>query len=608
MIHYKITPSPLDHEWHILLTFTQDDDLPIEISLPNWVPGSYLIRDFSRHITSIHASCNGTSMPLEQIAKNRWHAAAVRGEWQIRYTVYAFDLSVRGSFLTTERGFFDGSCLFLKVEGTETLPHRLELTGIPSEWRIATTLPETGRFVFQAASYAELIDRPVEMGLIEFLDFEAAGIPHTIALSGIYPDFDRNRLVSDIKKICETELAVFSSPAPFQKYLFLLHVGDHIYGGLEHTDSTALLADRHSLPPYGMTDADDTYTTLLGLFSHEYFHAWNVKSIKPAAFVPYDLDKENYTEQLWAFEGITSYYDDLFLARSRTISPESYLNLLAQGITRVQQTRGRLRQTLAESSFTAWNKFYKPDENSPNAIVSYYQKGALAALCLDLIIRNRSNGRHSLDTLMDKLYREWRDTHSGIPEKHWQIRCQEITGLDLEDFFQKNVIQYRRFAACRMPGNRRRGTDLPAASPTTRRRIRRTHLPRPVGRRFWRTFQTKHRPHRPDPCLQRRQRGICGTVPARQNHCFRRLCLHRLYRTMGPIPRQCKNQYPLLPCRHIASNRLDGSGSGSGYCHPTYHRPEPVGQLVVRLNFQTALHTKCRLKNNRKVKETKWPF
>ncbi|MCI4053022.1 hypothetical protein MM710_32945, partial [Klebsiella pneumoniae] len=130
--------------------------------------------------------------------------------------------------------------------------------------------------------------------MIEFLDFEAAGIPHTIALSGIYPGFDRNRLVSDIKKICETELAVFSSPAPFQNYLFLLHVGDHIYGGLEHTDSTALLADRHSLPPYGMTDADDTYTTLLGLFSHEYFHAWNVKSIKPAAFVPYDLDKENY--------------------------------------------------------------------------------------------------------------------------------------------------------------------------------------------------------------------------------------------------------------------------------------------------------------------------
>lgn len=438
MITYRIAPSIRDHEWHIRLTFVQDNDIPVEISLPNWVPGSYLIRDFSRHITSIHASCNGTPMPLKQIAKNRWRTAAIRGEWQIRYTVYAFDLSVRGAFLTAERGFFDGACLFLKVEGKEMLPHRLELSGIPEGWSVATTLPETGRYDFQTASYAELIDRPVEMGLIEFLDFEVAGIPHTIALSGIYPDFDRDRLVWDIQKICETELAMFSSPAPFEKYLFLLHVGDHIYGGLEHADSTALLADRHSLPPYPyrITDADDAYTTLLGLFSHEYFHAWNVKSIKPAAFVPYDLDKENYTEQLWAFEGITSYYDDLFLARSRTISPESYLNLLAQGITRVQQTRGRLRQTLAESSFTAWNKFYKPDENSPNAIVSYYQKGALAALCLDLIIRNRSNGRHSLDTVMDKLYREWRDTHSGIPEKHWQIRCQEITGLDLTDFFQ----------------------------------------------------------------------------------------------------------------------------------------------------------------------------
>lgn len=439
MINYKITPSPLDHEWHILLKFTQDDDFPIEISLPNWTPGSYLIRDFSRHITSIDASCNGVPVRLDQIAKNCWRAASIRGEWQICYTVYAFDLSVRGSFLSTERGFFDGACLFLRVKGAEMLQHRLDLSDIPTGWCIATTLTETDRYIFQTASYAELIDRPVEMGLIEFLNFEAAEIPHTLALSGIYPNFDRNRLISDLKRICETELAMFSSPAPFQKYLFLLHVGDHIYGGLEHADSTALLADRHSLPPYGMTDADDTYTTLLGLFSHEYFHAWNVKSIKPAAFAPYDLDKENYTEQLWAFEGITSYYDDLFLARSHTISPESYLNLLAQGITRVQQTRGRLRQTLAESSFTAWNKFYKPDENSPNAIVSYYQKGALAALCLDLAIRSKSSGRHTLDSVMQQHYRDWLETRQGIPEKQWQARCQAFTGLDLEDFFQTTL-------------------------------------------------------------------------------------------------------------------------------------------------------------------------
>ena len=439
MINYKITPNPLAHEWHIRLTFRQEHDLETEISLPNWVPGSYLIRDFSRHITTIRAFCNGEYTHLTQVKKNRWHTAPQSGEWEIYYTVYAYDLSVRGSFLTAERGFFDGACLFLQVNGQENSAHQIEFPILPKTWRIATTLPQTDVHSFQTTSYHDLIDHPVELGNIEFLDFEADGIPHRIALSGHYPDFDRDRLVSDIRKICETELAMFPSPVPFAHYLFLLHVGDNIYGGLEHISSTALLADRHSLPPHGMTDANDAYTQLLGLFSHEYFHAWNVKSIKPAAFAPYDLDRENYTEQLWAFEGITSYYDDLFLARSRTITPEAYLRLLAQSITRVQQTKGRLKQSLAESSFTAWNKFYKQDENSPNAIVSYYQKGALAALCLDLAIRSKSNGRHTLDSVMQQHYRDWLDTRQGIPEKQWQARCQAFTGLDLEDFFQMTL-------------------------------------------------------------------------------------------------------------------------------------------------------------------------
>ena len=439
MINYKITPNPLAHEWHIRLTFRQEHDLETEISLPNWVPGSYLIRDFSRHITTIRAFCNGEYTHLTQVKKNRWHTAPQSGEWEIYYTVYAYDLSVRGSFLTAERGFFDGACLFLQVNGQENSAHQIEFPILPKTWRIATTLPQTDVHSFQTTSYHDLIDHPVELGNIEFLDFEADGIPHRIALSGHYPDFDRDRLVSDIRKICETELAMFPSPVPFAHYLFLLHVGDNIYGGLEHISSTALLADRHSLPPHGMTDANDAYTQLLGLFSHEYFHAWNVKSIKPAAFAPYDLDRENYTEQLWAFEGITSYYDDLFLARSRTIAPEAYLRLLAQSITRVQQTKGRLKQSLAESSFTAWNKFYKQDENSPNAIVSYYQKGALAALCLDLAIRSKSNGRHTLDSVMRQHYRDWLDTRQGIPEKQWQARCQAFTGLDLEDFFQMTL-------------------------------------------------------------------------------------------------------------------------------------------------------------------------
>ena len=365
MITYTLTPDPKAHQWHITLKFQNPSDSSAVLKLPNWVPGSYLIRDFSRHIITISAECDGQPAALSQTAKNIWQTSPKSGHWVIRYIVYAFDLSVRGSFLDTNRGFFDGSCLFFSIEGRLKDTHSLSFNDLPKEWRIATSMPTTGSNTFQTASYHDLIDHPVELGNIEFLDFEAGGIPHRIALSGHYPDFDRDRLVSDIRTICKTELTMFPSPAPFTHYLFLLHVGDNIYGGLEHISSTALLADRHSLPPHGMTEANDAYTQLLGLFSHEYFHAWNVKSIKPAAFAPYDLDRENYTEQLWAFEGITSYYDDLFLARSRTIAPEAYLRLLAQSITRVQQTKGRLKQSLAESSFTAWNKFYKQDETAP---------------------------------------------------------------------------------------------------------------------------------------------------------------------------------------------------------------------------------------------------
>ena len=439
MITYTLTPDPKAHQWHITLKFQNPSDSSVVLKLPNWVPGSYLIRDFSRHIITISAECDGQPAALSQTAKNIWQTSPKSGHWVIRYTAYAFDLSVRSSFLDTNRGFFDGSCLFFSIEGRLKDTHSLSFNDLPKEWRIATSMPTTGSNTFQTASYHDLIDHPIELGNIEFLDFEAGGIPHRIALSGHYPDFDRDRLVSDIRKICETELTMFPSPAPFTHYLFLLHVGDNIYGGLEHISSTALLADRHSLPPHGMTEANDAYTQLLGLFSHEYFHAWNVKSIKPAAFAPYDLDRENYTEQLWAFEGITSYYDDLFLARSRTIAPEAYLRLLAQSITRIQQTKGRLKQSLVESSFTAWNKFYKQDENSPNAIVSYYQKGALAALCLDLAIRSKSNGRHTLDSVMQQHYRDWLATRQGIPEKQWQARCQAFTGLDLEDFFQTTL-------------------------------------------------------------------------------------------------------------------------------------------------------------------------
>lgn len=394
-----------------------------------------MIRDFSRHIIRIQACCNGAPVSLVQLDKNSWQLPETAGDYEIRYIVYANDLSVRASLLDNERGFIDGACLFLYQPEQKHQTAAVHFDKLPENWQIHTNLPQTRPNCFQAANYAQLVDNPIEMGEnLEVLSFIAEEIPHRIVLSGHYPNFDRARLIADCQRICAEQLRLFPRPAPFQNYLFLLHLGDNLYGGLEHRSSTALHADRNALPSFNMTEPNPDYTTLLGLISHEYFHAWNIKSIKPTLFQPYDLNKEIYTEQLWAYEGITAYYDDLTLVRSRVISVTNYLNLLAQNLTRVWRGAGRTQQTLAQSSFSAWHKYYKQDENAPNAIASYYQQGALVALCLDLIVRQHTP--FSLDTIMQQLYQRYQDTGLGTAEQEWQQLAQQFTGLDLNDFFQ----------------------------------------------------------------------------------------------------------------------------------------------------------------------------
>ena len=441
MLRYHVQPHHLkQHLWQVSLCFSQNHDHAFTLSLPNWVPGSYMIRDFARHIISIQASCNGQSQGLIQKSKNTWQATGDMGEWQVDYWVYAFDVSVRGAFLSTERGFFDGACLFLRHNQRAQEACLLAISNVPRNWDIATTLPvlDARKNIFQASNYRELIDHPVTMGNLLRLPFQAAGIEHEIIINGHFGDFDHGRLVEDVQRICTTEIALFDAPVPFERYRFLLFVGQNVYGGLEHGSSTALMADRHHLPQKNRP-MDDGYISLLGLFSHEYFHAWNVKSIKPAAFADSDLNEEAYTRLLWAFEGITSYYDDLILARSGVISHEQYLNLLANTITRVQQGAGRTLQNLADASLTAWTKYYKQNENSPNAIVSYYQKGALAALCLDMYIRRQSQNKMNLDVVMRALYQDWRIRHQGLAENEWLQIAEAATGMDLRIFQQRCI-------------------------------------------------------------------------------------------------------------------------------------------------------------------------
>jgi len=321
---------------------------------------------------------------------------------------------------------------------------------VATGWKVATSLPRAGARAhgfgrYRAPDYDALIDHPVEMGHFALGRFEAAGATHEVAVTG-RTDVDMKRLTRDLARICETQARLFeprSGQAPFSRYVFLtMAVGDG-YGGLEHRDSTALLCQRNDLPHAGLQTPSDGYKTFLGLASHEYFHAWHVKRIKPEAFVPYDLWHETHTRLLWIFEGFTSYYDDLMLVRSGVITPQDYLTLLGRTISLVLRGPGRLRQSLADSSFDAWTKYYRQDENSPNSIVSYYAKGALVALALDLTLRARTQGQRSLDDVMRLMWTRYGRSfynadgaaamqQQGLAEEAFEPLVREASGLDLK--------------------------------------------------------------------------------------------------------------------------------------------------------------------------------
>ncbi len=454
-VHYRIRPThPAAHRFEVVCTVADPDPAGQRFALPAWIPGSYLIRDFARHIIAIRAETRGKTgvnpVRLDKIDKHTWRAAPLKSgqSLSVVYEVYAWDLSVRGAHLDQTHAFFNGTSVFLRVLGRESSPCLVDIQPPDGRefkgWRIATAMePATGEKgcakthgfgLYRAADYDELIDHPVEMGNFALAAFTACGVPHEIAITGRH-DCDLARLTSDLKRICEWQIRFFGEPAPMARYVFLATAVGDGYGGLEHRASTALLCSRNDLPWLGMAGLPESYRSFLGLCSHEYFHTWNVKRIKPSAFVPYDLDRENYTTQLWAFEGITSYYDDLALLRSGAIGLKDWLELAGKTISNVHRAPGRLRQSLAESSFDAWSKFYRPDENTPNAVVSYYAKGALAALALDLTLRSETKGRVSLDDVMRELWQRFGKTGEGVGDDDIRLIAEELSGRSLKRFF-----------------------------------------------------------------------------------------------------------------------------------------------------------------------------
>jgi predicted metalloprotease with PDZ domain len=450
MIYYQIgSENPAGHYFDVTLTIQNPDPEGQIIRLPAWIPGSYMIRDFSRNIVEIHASDVSGELELKQLDKSSWQLPVLSAEVKVNYKVYAWDLSVRGAHLDTTHGFFNGSSVFLEVVGQSDNPCELNIRalahGCCKSWKLATTLPrisgdEFGFGSFEAQNYQELIDHPVEMGNFEQLSFDACGLRHDVVLTGRFNcDFDR--LKTDLTRICTQHITMFGAPAPMPRYLFLVMVVGEGYGGLEHKNSTSLMCTRYDLPQPGQTQASEEYRGFLGLCSHEYFHSWNVKRIRPQVFVNPDLTREVYTTSLWAFEGITSYYDDLALVRTGCISQQQYLELLGQTITRVQRGIGRKRQSAAASSFNAWHKFYKQDENSPNAIVSYYAKGSLIALCIDLKIRQLSEGKKSLDDVMRILWRDYLEKGAGVEDRQILSVVNQVVDGDLSELLDQMIYQ-----------------------------------------------------------------------------------------------------------------------------------------------------------------------
>ncbi len=447
-ILYRIQPSdPEAHLFQVHVRVPEPSPAGQVFSLPAWIPGSYTIRDFAKNVVWLRAQAEGGSVSVEKVDKQTWRCLPTEGPLTLTYEVYAGELSVRAAHLDITHGYFNGTSVFLRVHGQEDRPVVVDIErpcgGAYRAWRLATAMPRAGAEPhafgrYCASDYEELVDHPVEMGSFTLVTFDVSGITHEIAVTGRHRA-DIQRLCRDLQAVCEYHVSLFGELPVDDRYVFLvMAVGDG-YGGLEHRASCSLLCARDALPRQGQPEITEEYREFLGLCSHEYFHTWNVKRIKPQAFVPYDLSREVHTSLLWAFEGITSYYDELALVRAGRISIESYLELLGRKITRVLRGRGRFKQTVAESSFDAWIKFYKQDENAPNAIVSYYTKGALVALALDMTIRLASDQRQSLDDVMRILWDRYGRTGKGVPEDGVERVAEEIAGVSLKTFFDRAV-------------------------------------------------------------------------------------------------------------------------------------------------------------------------
>lgn len=418
----------------------------IDIKMPVWAPGSYLVREFSRNIEQLNASSNNMPLNVIKVSKNTWRIASNNAnQISIKYLVYANEISVRTSFVDEEHAAILPSSVFMYVDGLMELPATIEINA-PKQWKKITTALDAEKlnpFRLQSPNYDILADSPIEIGNHETFTFKAGEIEHTFAIkgesNGNYP-----KMIADMQKIVNEEVKIFGEH-PCNKYVIIQHNSDVLYGGLEHLNSTSLIYPRLDFEPF------DKYIKWAGLFAHEYFHLWNVKRIRPIELGPFNYDQENYTQLLWVMEGVTSYYDDYILRRTNIISQEKFLDIVVDNINSIENKKGNKIQPVSESSYDAWIKYYRPNENTDNSTISYYVKGAVLATLLDVEILANTKGNKNFDNVLQILYSDfYKKKKRGFSNNEFKKVVESVAGTKFDDFWNKYVngtekINYNEF-------------------------------------------------------------------------------------------------------------------------------------------------------------------
>jgi len=430
-LHYTLRiENPHTHIINISADVTGLSGEYADFYMPVWTPGSYLVREFSRNVLTFTAHKKSTPLSVEKINKNTWRVL-LNGHSSISvdYQVYAFEYSVRTSFVDTDLALLNGASLFIIPQGFEHRKIKISVEPYMSWQKINTELPnyKGGHFTYMADDLDHLIDSPILLGNQRTYTFTVSDIPHVVAISDT-GNYDPGQIMEDTRKVVTNAHSVFAS-VPYDHYTFFLNLNDSGYGGLEHKNSCNLIYD-----PWKFTSRSD-YLKFMGLISHEFFHVYNVKRIRPVSLGPFDYDTENYTDLLWVSEGMTAYYDNHLLRRSGIATPEEYLNLLAEDIQKLESTPGRMVQSVSESSFDAWIKLYRPNENSLNSTVSYYLKGSLIGVILDLQIRQSTQNRNSLDNVFKSLWDDFTRSGKGFTEPDFISACEMSAGSPLPEIW-----------------------------------------------------------------------------------------------------------------------------------------------------------------------------